>query len=76
MRQRNFVSFVVVGSWLQVYYKLSQVRRGAKVRDIVLVRLEMIAPFPHDLLTSVIANYENADIVWCQVRSTTPSHFR
>jgi hypothetical protein len=35
----------------------------------VLVRLEMLAPFPHDRLTSVLREYPNADVVWCQVRS-------
>ena len=28
----------------------SNARRAAKVRDIVMVRLEQIAPFPHDLV--------------------------
>ena len=34
----------------QIYYHLSQARRGRRIRDLVLVRLEQIAPFPSDLL--------------------------
>ena len=34
----------------QVYYHLSGARRARRIRDIVLVRLEQIAPFPSDLL--------------------------
>lgn len=32
----------------------------------MLVRLEQISPFPHDLLIRVIAQYSNAELVWCQ----------
>eukprot|EP00873_Tetraselmis_striata_P040829 jgi/Tetstr1/461093/TSEL_006236.t1 len=48
------------------YYKLSQARRSRRIRDIVLVRLEQIAPFPHDLIARCIRQYGNAEIVWCQ----------
>ena len=41
-------------------------RRAKRIRDVVLVRLEQISPFPHDLLTSVIHQYTNAELVWCQ----------
>ena len=34
----------------QVYYHLSAARRARRIRDIVLVRLEQIAPFPSDLM--------------------------
>lgn len=37
----------------QVYYHLSRPRRARRIRDIVLVRLEQIAPFPSDLLIKV-----------------------
>jgi 2-oxoglutarate dehydrogenase E1 component len=39
----------------QIYYTLSRARRAHKIRDVVLVRLEQIAPFPHDLVTKVYA---------------------
>jgi 2-oxoglutarate dehydrogenase E1 component len=37
----------------QVYYQLSLARRARRIRDIVLVRLEQIAPFPSDLMIKV-----------------------
>ena len=36
-----------------IYYQLSRVRRARKINDIVLVRLEQLAPFPHDLVVKV-----------------------
>lgn len=37
----------------QVYYQLSRARQARRIRDVVLVRLEQIAPFPHDLVARV-----------------------
>merc|ERR1712203_67936 len=50
----------------QIYYALSQVRRSRQVKNVVILRLEQIAPFPHDRITEAISNYPNADLVWCQ----------
>ncbi|CAG9461158.1 unnamed protein product [Pedinophyceae sp. YPF-701] len=50
----------------QVYYSLSRLRQRMKVKDIALVRLEQIAPFPHDRVTRVIARYPNAELAWVQ----------
>lgn len=33
---------------------------------MVLVRLEQISPFPHDLLMNVVRQYKHAELVWCQ----------
>ena len=37
----------------QIYYHLSRARQARRIRDVVLVRLEQIAPFPHDLVSKV-----------------------
>ena len=37
----------------QIYYTLARARRSRQIRDVILVRLEQIAPFPHDLVTQV-----------------------
>mmetsp|Transcript_48294 Transcript_48294/g.134879 ORF Transcript_48294/g.134879 Transcript_48294/m.134879 type:complete len:254 (-) Transcript_48294:52-813(-) len=50
----------------QMYYTLSNARRARKIKDVVLVRLEQIAPFPYDRLIEAISFYPNADVVWCQ----------
>ncbi|CAE7514778.1 ogdh [Symbiodinium necroappetens] len=41
-------------------------RRAKKIKDIVLVRLEQIAPFPYDRIIKALSYYPNADVVWCQ----------
>lgn len=41
-------------------------RRAKRLRNIVLVRLEQISPFPHDLLMNVVQQYHNAELVWVQ----------
>lgn len=39
----------------QIYYQLSRIRQARRIRDVVLVRLEQLAPFPHDLISRVRA---------------------
>lgn len=39
----------------QIYYRLFHARRARHIQDVILVRLEQIAPFPHDLVTQVPA---------------------
>lgn len=50
----------------QIYYHLSNARKARKIKDVAILRLEQIAPFPHDLITQTILFYPNADVVWCQ----------
>ena len=47
----------------QVYYHLSRARQGRRIRDVVLVRLEQIAPFPHDLVGKVSQNAGFDDVL-------------
>ncbi|ONG52486.1 2-oxoglutarate dehydrogenase E1 component [Pseudoroseomonas deserti] len=50
----------------KVYYDLLQERRDKKIDDVAVVRLEQIYPFPRLSLARVLAEYKNAEIVWCQ----------
>ena len=50
-----------------MYYHLSRARQGRRIRDVVLVRLEQIAPFPHDLVGKVKLLSHTAA---CPVRKT------
>jgi 2-oxoglutarate dehydrogenase E1 component len=43
----------------QIYYHLSAARRNRRIRDVVLVRLEQIAPFPFDLIAKVGPTHAN-----------------
>ena len=51
-----------------MYYHLSRARQGRRIRDVVLVRLEQIAPFPHDLVGKVKL-LSHAGSAWCCKRS-------
>eukprot|EP00056_Hartaetosiga_gracilis_P008673 m.124846 g.124846 ORF g.124846 m.124846 type:complete len:1100 (+) comp12965_c0_seq4:167-3466(+) len=50
----------------QVFYKLFHERNRRQAGNVCFVRLEQIAPFPHDRIIDAIGNYPNAEIVWCQ----------
>lgn len=50
----------------QVYYDLLDARTKNNVKDVAIVRLEQLYPFPFDLVTQQADLYSNADIVWCQ----------
>jgi 2-oxoglutarate dehydrogenase E1 component len=50
----------------KIYYDLLQERRAKNLRDIAIVRLEQIYPFPENTLGRVLKPYINADVVWCQ----------
>ena len=51
----------------KVYYDLRAARRERGIKDIAIVRLEQLYPFPHDEYTAQIEKYAQAkEIVWCQ----------
>ena len=50
----------------KVYYDLLQARDERGIKDIALVRVEQLYPFPADALKRELAKYPNADIIWCQ----------
>jgi len=50
----------------KVYYDLLAERRARNIADIALVRVEQLYPFPVISLPKVLAEYPNAEIVWCQ----------
>lgn len=49
----------------QIYYTLSRARKSRQISDVILVRLEQIAPFPHDLVTQVC--HTPVEHIMCQV---------
>ncbi|KGJ88706.1 2-oxoglutarate dehydrogenase E1 component [Thalassotalea sp. ND16A] len=51
----------------KVYYELLEQRRKNEQKDVAIVRIEQLYPFPEAELKDVFALYPNAkDFVWCQ----------
>ena len=50
----------------KVFYHLYHARAAMGVRDVTIVRVEQIAPFPYDLVGPAIAKFPHAEIVWVQ----------
>ena len=59
---------VTVAAWLQIYYELKAEREKQGLeKQIALIRVEQLAPFPFDLVCRELRRYPNADIMWCAV---------
>ncbi len=50
----------------KVFYDLLAERRARGTKDVAILRVEQLFPFPEKTLTRLLAPYVNADIVWCQ----------
>jgi 2-oxoglutarate dehydrogenase E1 component len=50
----------------KVYYDLLAERRERGIRDVALIRVEQLYPFPVNSLRAALAPYRNAEVVWCQ----------
>jgi 2-oxoglutarate dehydrogenase E1 component len=51
----------------KVYYELLEERRAQNIKDIAIVRIEQLHPFPDRELSKLLRSYgETNDIVWCQ----------
>jgi 2-oxoglutarate dehydrogenase E1 component len=50
----------------KVYFDLFKARQERKIKDIALIRIEQLHPFPFTALGKVMARYRKADVVWCQ----------
>ncbi|MFZ9994996.1 MAG: hypothetical protein ACO3OV_09860, partial [Steroidobacteraceae bacterium] len=51
----------------KVYFDLLKEQRESQIKDIALVRLEQLYPFPVEEYDAIISRYPNArEIVWCQ----------
>jgi 2-oxoglutarate dehydrogenase E1 component len=50
----------------KVYYDLYEERRSRDIKNIALVRLEQIYPFPNISLRAELQKYSGAEVVWCQ----------
>jgi 2-oxoglutarate dehydrogenase E1 component len=51
----------------KVYFDLYQARLKQEIKDVALVRIEQLYPFPRDAYEAALAQFPNAkDVVWCQ----------
>jgi 2-oxoglutarate dehydrogenase E1 component len=51
----------------KVYFDLLKARRREGLRDVALVRIEQLYPFPSDEYQAMLNRYANArEIIWCQ----------
>ena len=51
----------------KIYYDLRAARRERGIKDVAIVRLEQLYPFPHEDYAAQIQTYGKAvDVVWCQ----------
>ena len=50
----------------KVYFDLVAERRKRKIDDIAILRIEQLYPFPFTRLGVRLAQYPNAEVVWCQ----------
>jgi 2-oxoglutarate dehydrogenase E1 component len=51
----------------KVYYDLLEARRTGNVRNVAIVRLEQLYPFPRAAYAQALSEYPHAlDVVWCQ----------
>jgi 2-oxoglutarate dehydrogenase E1 component len=51
----------------KVYYDLLEARRAEELRDVAIVRIEQLYPFPSEDYAIALRHYPNAtEVVWCQ----------
>lgn len=50
----------------KVYYDLFEEREKRGLKDVVILRLEQLYPFPAKALAKELEQYPNADVIWCQ----------
>ena len=63
--KNNQVKRVVMCSG-KVYYDLLEEREKQGLKDVKLVRLEQIYPFPKKTVTKILSATQGAELVWCQ----------
>lgn len=57
----------VVFCWGKMYYDLLKPKKEWDARDIALVRIEQMFPFPHQRFGEILKRYPNALLhIWCQ----------
>lgn len=50
----------------KLYYDLFAARAEKKIKNIAIIRLEQLYPFPESSLLPELKKYKNAEVIWCQ----------
>jgi len=50
----------------KVYFDLEEERDKREIKDVYILRLEQLYPFPRKVLVEELKRFPNADVVWCQ----------
>ena len=50
----------------KIYYELIDEREKRQLKNIAIIRIEQLAPFPWDKIAKETSHYTNADVLWCQ----------
>jgi 2-oxoglutarate dehydrogenase E1 component len=53
----------------KVYYDLFEERAKRGIDDVAIIRIEQLYPWPKETLTTQLARYPTAEVVWCQEES-------
>ena len=50
----------------KVYYDLFQARRDGSLKNVAILRIEELYPFPEKILVEHLKKYQNSEVIWCQ----------
>ena len=50
----------------KIYYDLIEDREKRGIKDVAVIRVEQLAPFPTKSLKAELKKYAKADVIWCQ----------
>ncbi len=50
----------------KVYFELLESRRKNKIKNIAIIRIEQLYPWPRAAIREQLSRYLNADVAWCQ----------
>ncbi|MNT62011.1 2-oxoglutarate dehydrogenase E1 component [compost metagenome] len=50
----------------KLYFELAEAREKAGLKNVALIRVEQLYPFPEDEVRAELAKYPNAQVIWAQ----------
>jgi 2-oxoglutarate dehydrogenase E1 component len=53
----------------KLYYELDEFRKANSIKDVAIVRIEQLYPFPEEKLRTILAKHKGAEIFWVQEES-------